>query len=79
MNGPDISLELTIEEMRRILDRNRYSMRMLSDRISLLTLENVELMSIAQEQQRDLLELRQTLSEVSSNGAADHQFRPVQD
>ena len=69
---------LTIEEYQRILARNQFSLSVLSDRVGMLTLENVELMSIVDELQHDLSEARGVLSdlqasaEVESNRADVH-------
>jgi hypothetical protein len=61
--------ELTTDEYQRMVARSRFSVQMLSDRVAGLTRENVELMAIVQELQRDLYEARQIISEVQEGEA----------
>lgn len=56
--------ELTANELNRVIDRNRFSLQMLAERVGMLTRENVEFMSIIQELQTDLMKARQALAEM---------------
>ncbi len=56
--------ELTAQELNRVVDRNRFSLQMLAERVGMLTRENVELMSIVQELQTDLMAARQVIFEM---------------
>jgi hypothetical protein len=65
MNGMGPGQQLNEDEMQRVLLRNRFSLQMLGERIGLLTRENVEMMSIVQELQGDLMRARQALAEIN--------------
>lgn len=74
----DDGFELTPDELRRVVSRNHLSLKILTDRVGMLTRENVELLSIIDELQTDLAEARQVLtdlhqsSEVESGHAVVH-------
>lgn len=56
--------DFTDEEYQRIIVRNQFSLRVLCERVALLTRENIELMSIVDELQRDLAESHQILRDL---------------
>jgi hypothetical protein len=59
--------DFTTEEWQRIFQRNQFSLNLLADRIGMLTRENVELLSIIDELQRDLAEARGVLQDLSNS------------
>jgi chromosome segregation ATPase len=59
--------EPTLEDLQRIIGRNQFALNVLTDRVAALTRENVELMSIVDELQRDLAEARRALSDLKSS------------
>ena len=60
-------LELTTLEYQRIIARHQFSLQILSERVGMLTRENVELLSIVDEIQRDLAEARQVLADLKAS------------
>ena len=68
----NLPLDLTAEEHQRIFTRNQFALRMLSERVGFLTRENVELLSIIDELQRDLGEARNVLTELKASGDILH-------
>jgi hypothetical protein len=63
--------EFSAQELRRIIDRDRYAKHMLADKVAGLLLENVELMAIVDELQRDLTEARAVLAELRASQDLD--------
>lgn len=59
--------DLTPEEYQRIITRNLFSLNVLAERVGMLTRENVELLSIVDELQRDLQEARGVLFELKES------------
>jgi uncharacterized coiled-coil protein SlyX len=59
--------DLTQQELLRIIARNQYALRILTDRMASLSLENAELMAIVDELQRDLAEARQVLADLQAS------------
>jgi hypothetical protein len=57
MNTPPDG-DWTVEELKRVCDRQRWSLGVMAERLGALIGENVELMSIVQEMQDDLVKLR---------------------
>jgi hypothetical protein len=60
VNPPDF----TAEEWQRVVQRNQFSLNLLSERVGMLTRENVELLSIIDELQRDLRQSREVLTDL---------------
>lgn len=56
---------LSEEELQRVVTRNRFSLQMLGERVGALSRENVEMMSIVQELQTDLMRARMALAEIN--------------
>lgn len=82
MNNMDHPTQLNPDEMQRVLNRNRFSMQMLAERIGMLSRENVELMSIVQELQSDLFATRAALYQADPKNPVlpplpDHDGLPV--
>ena len=68
---------LTAEELNRVIARKQFAMQMLADRLSMMTLENAELMSIVQELQRDLANTKQVLADLQESEQMLSQDHPV--
>lgn len=65
---------LTTEELQRIITRKSMACSILAERVGMLSLENVELMTIIDELQQDLAEARGVLADLaaSSEVESDH-------
>jgi len=81
-----MSDDWTPEELHRIIARKVFANGILVERVSVLTAEVVELMSIVDELQTDLAEARQTLADLKTSDdllaqvASDHAVvHPVPD
>jgi hypothetical protein len=57
----------TTEELNKVIARKVFCIGVLADRVGTLTVENVELLSIVQELQRDLQQARQILAELGDS------------
>lgn len=56
----DIPAEVSREDLIRVIERDRFVKAQMSDRIAAMVRENLELLSIVQELQRDLNDVRQS-------------------
>ena len=59
---------LSVQELQRVIARKSQAMQILAERVSLLTLENVELITIIDELQNDLAVAQQTLVDLKTSG-----------